>query len=160
MTYRWFRWWTILTLPLVVSPFVLGGMLFVEAYTENPERIVASLPVFFLSIAVAYSSLAYLVNITSVTIEDDLVTVRHGPIPWKGKAYRLIDCEQFSAGKIQETRFTVDGIRIRFSDDSYENLSYASSEAQAQAWAKELNKSLKAYQKSIALSPEREAHRE
>lgn len=160
MSYRWFRWWTILTLPLVASPFVLGGMLFVEAYTENPERIVASLPVFLLSLAVAYSSLAYLVNVTTVTIEDDLVTVRHGPIPWKGKAYRLVDCEQFSAGKIQETRFTVDGIRIRFSDDSYENLSYASSEAQAQAWAKELNKALQNYLESKAVSSETNFDRE
>ncbi len=139
MTYRWFRWWTLLTLPLVASPFIVGGMMFVEAYTEEPSRVLGTLPVLAFSLLLSYFSLAYLCNTTEVAIEEDLLTVRHGPVPWKGRAYRLRDCEEFRAEKIYEGRFSTDGIRIRFVDNSFENLCYTKSLEEAKAWARSLN---------------------
>jgi hypothetical protein len=140
--YRWFRWWTLLTLPFVASPFVVGGMMFVEAYTEEPSRIFGALPVLAFSMILAYLSMAYLVNSTEVSIEGDLLTVRHGPLPWKGCAFRLRDCEEFRADKIYEGRFTTDGVRIRFVDNSFENLVYAKNPEQAKQWSRELNEYL------------------
>lgn len=142
MIYRWFRWWSLLTLPLVASPFMVGGMLLVEAYTETPEALLASVPVLLFSFILSYFSLAYLLNTTEVAVEDDLVTVRHGPIPWKGRAYRLRDCENFRADKIFEGRFTSDGVRIRFIDNSFENLAYTRGPEEAEEWARILNEQL------------------
>lgn len=139
MIHKWFKWWTLLTLPFVISPFIVGGMLFVEAYTDHPGRILGSLPVLFFSLLLAYSSLAYLLNSSEVVLEDDLIRVVHGPIPWKGISFRLQGCEKFFADKITEGRFTTDGVRVRFIDGTYDNVIYADSATEAQEWAEELN---------------------
>ena len=147
MTYRWFKWWTLLTLPLLVSPFIIIGMLFVEAYVEHPGRILGSVPVLILSFMLSYFSLAHLLNSTEIDIEDELDTVRHGPLPWRGCAYRLRDCEEFRADKIYEGRFTSDGVRIRFVDNSFENLCYTISREEAEEWARNLNERLFLFKK-------------
>ena len=81
MRYRWFSRWTLLTLPLVPSPFVIGGMMFVEAYTEHPQKVLGGIPILLFSIILSYFSLAFLFNSTEVAVEGELVTVRHGPLP-------------------------------------------------------------------------------
>lgn len=154
MTYRWFRWWTVLTTPLLLSPFVLMGVLVVEAVAESPERVIGAVPLVLLSLALAYASLAYLVNSTRITLEEDTVAVRHGPVPWKGKAYHLVECAEFFPGKITETRFTVDGVRIRFLDDSCEDLAYAADPDQAACWAQQLNLGLQQYHARFRDPPE------
>lgn len=117
-------------------------MLFVEAYIEHPGRVLGSLPVLLLSLLVSYISLAYLFNTTEVAIEEELVTVRHGPIPWRGCAFRLKDCEEFRADKVLDGRFTYDGIRMRFVDNTFENLCYTKDADEAKQWARNLNEAL------------------
>lgn len=149
MRYRWYRWWTLFTLPFLVAPFVVGGILFVEAYGGSPGRFMGVLPLFFFSLLGFYASLAYLFNSTELRVEDDLVTVRHGPVPWKGCAYRLVDCAQFFAENMPSGRMKFPAVRIRFHDDSYENLAYAGTIVQAESWALELNEHLLRYPPSI-----------
>lgn len=142
MTYKWFKWWTLLTLPLVVSPFVVVGVLFVEAYSESPEQIIASIPVVAFACILAYLSLAHLFNTSELNYDDTYVQVSHGPIPWRGTTYRLRDCEEFRADKIFDGRLSSWGLRIRFIDNSFDDLMYASSVEEAQAWARTLNEHL------------------
>lgn len=142
MVYRWFKWWSILTLPLVVSPAVVVGMLFVEAFSDSPERVIASIPVVAFACILSYLSTAHLFNISEVLYDDTYVQVVHGPVPWRGASYRLRDCEEFRADKILEGRITSVGVRIRFIDNSFENLIYASSQEEADEWARRLNEHL------------------
>ena len=142
MIYKWFRWWALLTIPFILSPFVVVGMLFVEAYTETPEHILTSIPVVVFSCILAYLSLANLFNSTEVFVEEDKVHVVHGPIPWRGASYRLRDIQEFRPDQILEGRFTLPGVRLRFIDNSFENLTYAASAEQAEDWARTLNEHL------------------
>lgn len=142
MTYKWFKWWNIITLPLVASPFVVVGVLFVEAYTESPEQVLASVPVVAFACILSYLSLAYLFNTSELVYDDTHVRVSHGPIPWRGATYRLRDCEEFRADRILEERLSTWGVRIRFIDNSFEDLMYASSLEEAEKWARTLNEHL------------------
>ena len=117
-------------------------MLFVDSYTETTEQLIGSVPIMIFSLILAYTSMAYLVNTTEVTVENELVTVRHGPLPWRGRRYRLRDCQNFRADKIFESRFTSDGVRIRFIDDTFENLVYTEDAEEAEEWAQFLNEQL------------------
>lgn len=139
MKHRWFRWWTLLTVPLVPGPFVVVGMMFVEAYTEHPQRALGTVPILLFSIIFSYCSLAFLLNSTQVRVEDELVTVRHGPVPWKGCAFRLKDCKNFYPGKLDEGRFAQYGVRITFYDGTSEALAPTPDEATAKEWCKRLN---------------------
>jgi hypothetical protein len=139
VNYRWFRWWILLALPLVPSPFVIGGMMFVEAYIENPQRVLGGIPILLFSIILSYCTLAFLFNSTSVEVEGDLVTVRHGPLPWKGCAVRLKDCSEFYVGKVEENRFGGHGVRVRFFDGTSEPLAHSGTVERAEEWVKRLN---------------------
>jgi hypothetical protein len=126
-------------------------MIFVEAYTEDTTKVLGSIPLLFFSIILSYTSLAYLLNITEISVEDDLLTVRHGPIPWRGCAYRLSDCRKFFADKIPEDRATTNGVRINFVDDSFTTLTYTRTAEEAEIWAATLNEKLKDYEIALAL---------
>ena len=114
-------------------------MMFVEAYTENPQKVLGAIPILLFSVVLAYYSLAFLFNSTKVAVEGELVTVRHGPIPWKGCAFRLKDCSEFYVGKVEERRFGAHGVRVRFFDGTSEPLSHAGTEKRAKEWVKRLN---------------------
>ncbi|MFA5507325.1 MAG: hypothetical protein WC314_20435 [Vulcanimicrobiota bacterium] len=139
MTYRWFRRWTLLTVPLVPGPFVIAGMMFVEAFVERPQHVLGAIPILFFSIILSYFSMAYLLNSTRVQVEGDLVTVRHGPVPWKGAAFRLKDCKRFEPGKLDDGRFAQIGVRITFFDGTSEALAPSGTEEVALEWCKRLN---------------------
>lgn len=145
MKYQWRRWWTWLTLPLIPSPFILAGMMFVEAYTEHPQRILGTIPLLLFSVILSYCSLAYFVNWTRVAVEGDFVTVRHGPMPWRGCAFRLKDCTEFYVGQVIEGRSKSQGVRVRFYDGTSEAVSSAGTEERAKEWVKRLNLHVKEF---------------
>ena len=142
MKYRWFRWWALLTIPFILSPFVVVGMLFVEAVSDAPERILTSIPVVIFSCILSYLCLANLFNSTEIQVDEERVHVEHGPIPWRGTSFRLRDIQEFRDDQIMEGRFTVPGVRIRFIDNSFETLCYATSPGEAEEWAQVLNEHL------------------
>jgi hypothetical protein len=139
VTYRWFRWWTVLTVPLVPGPFIIGGMMFVEAYTEHPQKVLGGIPILLFSIILSYYSIAFLSNSTRVAVEGDLITVRHGPVPWRGCAFRLKDCSEFYVGKVEENRFGGHGVRVRFFDGTSEPVAFSGTAERAKEWVKRLN---------------------
>ena len=142
MKYRWFRWWALLTLPFILSPFVVVGMLFVEAFSDTPDRILTSIPVVIFSCILSYMSLANLFNSTEIQVDDERVHVIHGPIPWRGTSFRLRDIQEFRGDLILDGRATLPGVRLRFIDDSFESLCYADTLEEAEEWARLLNEHL------------------
>lgn len=145
MSYRWFRWWYILTLPLIISPCVVAGMIFVEAYMEDTTKVLGSLPLLIFSAVLSYTSLAFLLNSTEISVEEELLTMRHGPLPWRGSAYRLSDCRKFFADTVVDGRKTVNGVKITFMDESTDTLTLAKTAEEAEMWAATLNERLKDY---------------
>lgn len=113
--------------------------MFVEAYTEHPQKVLGGIPILLFSIILSYFSLAFLFNSTEVAVEGELVTVRHGPLPWKGCAVRLKDCSEFYVGKVEENRFGGDGVRVRFFDGTSEPLTHSGTVERGKEWVKRLN---------------------
>jgi hypothetical protein len=97
ITRRWFSWAVFFLIPF--SIVWLGGVsLFIFAGLTSGDLIFALFPLIHLSVGIGlfYYAMALMFNKTTLSIKNDELRIKHGPIPWKGpKPISRTEAKQF-----------------------------------------------------------------
>jgi hypothetical protein len=86
--WRWFSAGALIMIPFTLfwNGILLGMGVGVSDGLKHPERLLLGLavPHVWIGFALAYATVASLLNRTEITLEEAHLVVRHGPLPWLG----------------------------------------------------------------------------